>query len=51
MLKAALLFGTGYVLGAKAGRERYAQIEEVARRLSNELGSRGLPTKYTMGAS
>lgn len=34
MLRAALLFGAGYVLGAKAARERYAQIEEIAKKVS-----------------
>lgn len=28
------MFGAGYVLGTKAGRERYEQIRELARRAS-----------------
>ncbi|MBB3043130.1 hypothetical protein KM427_05630 [Nocardioides sp. LMS-CY] len=38
MLKALVLFGAGYVLGAKAGRERYAQIEDVAKKVADQLG-------------
>jgi hypothetical protein len=34
-LKWAVALGVGYVLGARAGRERYEQIAEQARRLSN----------------
>ena len=43
MLKAVLLFGAGYVLGSKAGHERYAQIEAVAKRVSDELDKRSRP--------
>jgi hypothetical protein len=43
MLKAVVLFGAGYVLGSKAGRERYAQIEAVAKRVSEELDKRSRP--------
>ena len=43
MLKAVLLFGAGYVLGSKAGQERYAQIEAVAKRVSDELDKRSRP--------
>jgi len=38
------VFAAGYFLGAKAGRERYAQILEIAARTSQrleELSSRG----------
>jgi hypothetical protein len=38
------IFAAGYFFGAKAGRERYAQIVEVAARASQrleELSSRG----------
>lgn len=37
MLRTVVIFGAGYVLGAKAGRERYAQIEEAAKNLSRRL--------------
>ena len=43
-LTKAAVFAAGYVLGAKAGRERYAQIVEIAARASQrleELSSRG----------
>jgi hypothetical protein len=31
------MFGAGYVLGTKAGRERYAQIVTAAQRASKRL--------------
>lgn len=34
------VFGAGYVLGARAGRERYAQIVEVAQRTAKRLEER-----------
>ena len=37
MLRAALIFGAGYVLGSKAGRERYAQIKELAEKAAAGL--------------
>ena len=43
MLRAVLLFGAGYVLGSKAGHERYAQIEALAKRVSEELDKRSRP--------
>jgi hypothetical protein len=42
------IFAAGYVFGAKAGHERYAQIAEVAARASQrleELSSRGAPRR------
>ena len=33
-LMTAAVFGIGYVLGAKAGRERYQQIQSMARNAS-----------------
>jgi hypothetical protein len=51
--KAAALFAAGYFFGAKAGRERYAQIVEAAasasRRLE-ELSSRGAAGRQEDGA-
>lgn len=41
MLRAALLFGVGYVLGAKAGRERYAEIEGLAKKVTQQFADRG----------
>ena len=40
-LTSIALFGAGYVLGTRAGRERYAQIIEVARQASERLDSYG----------
>lgn len=36
----ALFFGLGYVVGTRAGRERYAQIEAGARALAAGLRAR-----------
>ncbi|MGH3463701.1 MAG: hypothetical protein ACRDP9_19735 [Kribbellaceae bacterium] len=36
-LRSLALLGAGYVLGAKAGRERYAQIVEAAEKASQRL--------------
>ncbi len=33
-LRSLVLLGAGYVLGARAGRERYAQIVEAAQKAS-----------------
>jgi hypothetical protein len=37
IVAAAAVFGAGYVLGTKAGRERYAQIVAVTRRASQRI--------------
>ncbi|MFC5262059.1 hypothetical protein ACFPJ1_08055 [Kribbella qitaiheensis] len=36
-LRSLAVFGVGYVLGAKAGRERYVQIVESVQRASQRL--------------
>ena len=36
-LTTVLMFGAGYVIGARAGHERYAQIAAVAERTSKRL--------------
>ena len=41
MIKAAVIFGAGYVLGTKAGREPYAQISQVAQKAAAALEKRG----------
>ncbi len=40
MLKAVAAFGVGYVLGSKAGRERYAEIRTLAQKLATQLEQR-----------
>jgi len=37
IVAAAAMFGAGYVLGTRAGRERYAQIMAVTRRASQRI--------------
>ena len=36
-VRSLVLFGAGYVLGSRAGRERYAQIAELAGRAVERL--------------
>ena len=37
-LRSLVVFGAGYVLGTRAGRERYAQISAAAGKALNRLG-------------
>lgn len=39
-LSALALFGAGYVLGTRAGRERYDQIRALTTRLADRLEER-----------
>ena len=51
-LTKAAIFAAGYFFGAKAGRERYAQIVDVAARASqrlDEIGSRGAARRQEGG--
>ena len=36
-LTSVVIFGAGYLIGTRAGRERYAQIVKVAQRASERL--------------
>lgn len=36
-LSTVVVFGAGYVMGTKAGRERYAEIVKVAQKISQRL--------------
>ena len=51
IVAAAAVFGLGYVLGSRAGRERYAQILAVTRRASQRIDTSRLsgmrPTRMT----
>lgn len=38
-LRSLVVFGVGYVLGTRAGRERYAQITEAAAKAAARLGA------------
>jgi hypothetical protein len=40
-LVAVTMFGIGYVLGTKAGRERYEQIRRLARNASESFDASG----------
>jgi hypothetical protein len=51
MLLKLVVFGAGYVLGSKAGRERYNQIAAIAQRAARQLDSRGLRNQYAGGNS
>jgi hypothetical protein len=37
MLSKLIVFGAGYILGSKAGRERYNQIAAIARQAARRL--------------
>jgi len=39
-LRTILVFGLGYVLGARAGRERYLELREVAERVADTPGAK-----------
>lgn len=48
------VFGAGYVLGTKAGRDRYEQLRvaaQLATRRLEEYGERGRTTKSTNDAA
>ena len=36
-LSTVAMFGAGYVLGTRAGQQRYEQLRDVARRVAGEL--------------
>jgi hypothetical protein len=40
-LRSLLVFGVGYVLGTRAGRERYEQLLAAAKRASTRLDEYG----------
>jgi hypothetical protein len=40
-LRSLLVFGVGYVLGSRAGRERYEQLLAAAKRASTRLDEYG----------
>ncbi|HEY1640493.1 MAG TPA: hypothetical protein VGG35_07390 [Streptosporangiaceae bacterium] len=44
-LTLACAFGVGYVLGSRAGRQRYDQIREAARDASRRLAESGVPDR------
>jgi hypothetical protein len=44
-LTLACAFGIGYVLGSRAGRQRYDQIREAAREASRRLSESGVPDR------
>lgn len=50
-LTLAVGFSAGYVLGAKAGKERYTQIESKARELLGQPAVQGLTSNVTSSAS
>ena len=48
-LRTIAYFGVGYILGSRAGRERYGQISELAQRASDRL--EGYVAERTDGAA
>jgi hypothetical protein len=51
MLSKLIVFGAGYILGSKAGRERYNQIAAIAQRAARQLDSRGVGNRFAGGNS
>ena len=51
MLFKLVVFGAGYVLGSKAGRERYNQISAFAQKAARQLDNRGFRNQYAGGNS
>ena len=48
-LTTVVVFGAGYVMGTKAGRERYAQIVTVAEKASKRLEEFSASTQADAG--
>jgi hypothetical protein len=43
-MRAAVIFAAGYVLGTKAGKERYVQIRQAAQKVAAKLENQERPT-------
>ena len=43
MIKALVIFGAGYIVGTRAGRERYAQIVSLSQKLADRLEEHASP--------
>jgi hypothetical protein len=43
----ACAFGIGYVLGSRAGRQRYEQIRELTRDATRRLAESGVPDRLS----
>ena len=51
MLSKLFVFGAGYVLGTKAGRERYNQIAALAQEAAKRLDGLGTRDQFSSGSS
>jgi hypothetical protein len=51
MLSKLIVFGAGYILGSKAGRERYNQIVAIAHKAARQLEGRGARNQFSAGPS
>lgn len=51
MLSKLIVFGAGYVLGTKAGRERYNQIAALAQEAARRLDGYGDRNRVSAGTS
>jgi len=47
-LGVVVVFGVGYVLGTRAGRERYDQIVAMSNRLADRLEERAGPRPHAL---
>ncbi len=46
MFSTLIVFGAGYVLGSKAGRERYNQIVQIAQEAARRLDEYGAHSRF-----
>lgn len=46
MFSTLIVFGAGYVLGSKAGRERYNQIVQIAQEAARRLDEYGAQSRF-----
>lgn len=51
MLSKLIVFGAGYVLGTKAGRERYNQIAAIAQEAARRLDGYGARSQVSARSS
>ncbi len=51
MLSKLIVFGAGYVLGTKAGRERYNQIAALAQEAAKRLDGYGTRDQFSSRSS
>lgn len=51
MVSKLIVFGAGYILGSKAGRERYNQIAAIAQEAARRLEGYGARNQFSANSS